>query len=228
MTFGSVCQNCAIFHIMNPITAAMQKSGPERAQLGLRARKQNATRDAIWDSAISLFVEKGFDETTIEEIAEAAFVSPRSFFRYFESKNDLMAHPIAKMANSIDKAIASCPKTAGPAELLRYVVLVLTSESASDPYTAKVMKVVSKYPSASNALTSRIATVEAQIEQAFRRRTKDAVTVRVLSSLTVSALSLSVRHWYETGQKDIAASTRKVLSSIAHVAGGVDPSLRNL
>ena len=57
------------------------------ARVSLQERKQEFARNAIWDSAIDLFFEKGFDETTVDEIAARAGTSRRSFFRHFESKS---------------------------------------------------------------------------------------------------------------------------------------------
>jgi AcrR family transcriptional regulator len=51
----------------------------------LQARKQQVVRDAIHDAAIGLFAVKGFDKTTVDEIAEAAGISRRSFFNYYVS-----------------------------------------------------------------------------------------------------------------------------------------------
>jgi AcrR family transcriptional regulator len=64
--------------------------GPEAARLGLRERKKAKTRAAIREHALRLIQEQGYDATTVEQIAEAAEVSPSTFFRYYPTKEDVV------------------------------------------------------------------------------------------------------------------------------------------
>ena len=60
------------------------------ASAGLRQRKKDSSRRAIEDAAWELFAKRGYEETSINDIAERANVAPRTFFRYFPTKEAVM------------------------------------------------------------------------------------------------------------------------------------------
>jgi AcrR family transcriptional regulator len=57
---------------------------------GLRQRKKDRTRRALVDAAMRLFADRGYEETTIADLADAADISPRTFFSYFAAKEDVL------------------------------------------------------------------------------------------------------------------------------------------
>ncbi|WP_405816270.1 TetR family transcriptional regulator [Streptomyces sp. NBC_01390] len=93
-------------------------SGP-----GLRELKKQRTRDALVRAALTLFTSKGYEHTTVDEIAEAVEVSQRTFFRYFAGKEDaaFAVHRIAE-ARFI-QAVRERPPHEAPLEALRQAVL---------------------------------------------------------------------------------------------------------
>src|SRR5205085_1866483 len=84
------------------------------------------------DTATELFAEQGFDHTTVEEIAEACDVSPRTFFRYFSSKEDVLFAAGDERLRQLLDAIASRPSDESPLRSMREAALSLVPEYTSD------------------------------------------------------------------------------------------------
>jgi AcrR family transcriptional regulator len=99
-------------------------------QAGLRARKKERTRQAIVDAATSLFASKGYEETTIAEVAAAADVAPRTFFSYFASKEEVLFAGTLLKLEIVGATLADKRPGEHPAELLlRALSSVLDAET---------------------------------------------------------------------------------------------------
>lgn len=181
-------------------------------RISLLARKQELARDAIWDAAVDLFAENGFDDTTVDQIADRAGTSRRSFFRHFESKSDLMARPIVLWCDALVQAIERCPPTSSSGELLRKIVFMVLEGSPSSPRVRKLMQIAAIYPAAREAQLSRVASVQARIFQAFFDRLKDKTKAHVLAGLTFTLLVTTYRSWFEYGDEDIITSATRVFA----------------
>ena len=78
---------------------------------GLRERKRQQTRDRLTRAAMALFLERGFEATTLDEIAAAADISRRSFFHYFASKEDVVFAWQEESTTALVAAVAQRPAT---------------------------------------------------------------------------------------------------------------------
>jgi AcrR family transcriptional regulator len=74
--------------------------GIAQALPGLRERKKQRTRAMLVDAAVKLCIEHGYDNTTVEQIAAAAEVSPRTFSRYFPTKDSVMMTVLDDLVNA--------------------------------------------------------------------------------------------------------------------------------
>jgi AcrR family transcriptional regulator len=89
---------------------------------GLRERKKQQTRDRIASVALDLFTERGYDHTTLAEIAEAADVSPRTIFAYFQSKEDILFCDEPLLYERLERTLRERPPGATTVDALREFV----------------------------------------------------------------------------------------------------------
>ncbi|MGW1047767.1 TetR family transcriptional regulator [Streptomyces sp. NPDC002521] len=89
----------------------------------LRERKKQRTREALLRAALELFTSQGYEDTTVDEIAEAVDISPRTFFRYFAGKEDVAFAVQAMTEERFVAAVRARPAHEAPMEALRQAVL---------------------------------------------------------------------------------------------------------
>ncbi len=186
----------------------------------LHTRKQDVVRSAIWDAAIDLFAGAGFEKTTVDEIAAAAGVSTRTFFRYFASKNDLMGQGMVRYRAMLVEAIAAAPRGLPPLEVIRFAAEQVVSEAASTPRLREIVQLAMSSPGAREAQLSRRSDLEdgliAAFAARFSRRGHDELTARLLSGLTLALLDVTFRVW-SAGTRPIGTVLGEVFKTLTGV-----------
>lgn len=187
----------------------------------LRSRKQQFVRDAIFDAAIDLFAAKGFDETTVEEVAQAAGVSRASFFRYFSSKDDLLAQNVMKYGLALIAAIKACPPSFTSFEVMRQTVLSVAKETVNHPRTRQVIDIAQRSASAMQAHMSRMIEVEGMVAAAFAERLgnspEDELESRLVATLTLSAMNVAIISWHRGNSQQLPAAVDQVFSQLTRI-----------
>ncbi|MFI6171800.1 TetR/AcrR family transcriptional regulator [Nocardia sp. NPDC051052] len=108
-------------------------SAATNANPGLRERKKQQTRLRIIEIGLNLCEAQGFDATTVEQIANAADVSPRTINRYFDSKEDIVLGPIQDFGQAVAAALRQLPVTDNELESLRTAFLQVVDRAVSEP-----------------------------------------------------------------------------------------------
>jgi AcrR family transcriptional regulator len=123
---------------------------------GLRERKKLATRTALHEAALRLVADRGLDHVSIDDIADRADVSPRTFFNYFSSKDDAVLGLDPDSSAEQVAAFLARPADESPVQALRAVAHAQAEEMATDTELWPLrLKVIDSTP----ALLARLAAV---------------------------------------------------------------------
>jgi AcrR family transcriptional regulator len=187
----------------------------------LQSRKQQLVRDTIFDAAVETFAIKGFDDTTVEDVAKAAGVSRATFFRYFSSKDDLLAQNVMDYGAALTEAIKACPPNLTSFEIMHETVLSIARQKVTHPRTRLVIDISLRSSSAAQAHASRMIEVEQSVAIAFTERlgpkSKDDLEPRLLAAMTVSAMNVAIMAWYRGNYPDLSAAVEQVFSRLTRV-----------
>jgi AcrR family transcriptional regulator len=190
-------------------------------KVSLQSRKQQLVRDAIFDAAVETFAINGFDETTVEDVARAAGVSRATFFRYFSSKDDLLAQNVMNYGAALSEAIKACPSTLSSFEIMRETVLSIARQKVTHPRTRLVIDISLRSTSAMQAHASRMIEVERSVAAAFSerlgRKSKDDLEPRLLAAMTVSAMNVAIMAWYRGGYEDLSVAVEQVFDRLTRI-----------
>lgn len=137
---------------------------------GLRERKKIRTRDAIRVAALRLFEANGYAATTVEQIAEAAEVSPSTFFRYFSNKEALLVP--GQLMDPIIEAFMNAPPELSPVAAYRLAVRHMFTGISSTEWEPERARQILMYtlPEARGALYSQYIDTIQQITAALAVR----------------------------------------------------------
>jgi AcrR family transcriptional regulator len=170
---------------------------------GLRERKKARTRALIQEHALRLFEKQGYDETSVEQIADAAEVSPSTVFRYFPTKPDLVIY------DDLDERMIEAFR-AQPAELdavrairasFRTGLGVAGEEFALQRVRERLMRSV---PELQSAMLGELARSVHEVAELVAERSGRAADDDQVLALAGAVIGLAIAAWLGTGEEDFS------------------------
>lgn len=149
----------------------------------LRERKRRQTRHLVIETGCRLFEENGYDQTTVADIAAAAEIGTRTFFTYFESKEQLLFDESDPRVTAAIEAIRTRGDEESPAQvLLRGVSGAAIESEARNPVAQLRLRLLPEVP----AIQARALRLQMDAEEAIQRELQEAFPE--LSALEAAAL----------------------------------------
>jgi len=194
----------------------MPASTPPGAQEGLRSRKRRETRARISAAALALFLEKGFEAATVEEIAAAADVSKRSFFDYFPSKEEVIAAWQDEFGQALADAVAARPAGEPMARTVEES-LVATIIAHITPRSMAIAQLIRATPALRAREQLKYVRLEQRLCEALvaRCQQEERLKARLLAMIAIGGMRVAGEVWNETGRTGaLEAFAREVFGRI--------------
>lgn len=191
----------------------------------LRSLTRETVRAQIAETAWSVFAERGFDDVTVNEVAEATGISRASFFRYFSSKEEAVFVALEAMGAEIATALEQRPPQEGSWVALRRAFDAATPSYASHPARSLArLNLTRETPSLRAHQLERQAQWRSLIAPALAIRTGiDAGDVRIeaVVGAAIAALDAATEKWaLSSGELDLTALVDEAFAAIAALGSG--------
>jgi AcrR family transcriptional regulator len=164
--------------------------------MGLRERKRQQTRQELISAAMRLFEERGYEQTTVAEIASAAGVSTKTFFNYFASKDEVL---FPHLSRRIDAAVALIEQR-GPDDQMADVLVAAMQHMLADALTEEVdgglaavrLPMIMSVRAVQAATLHRYFLAETQLAQALHRAYQDALDPATAAAVIGSVMGAAI------------------------------------
>ncbi|MFF4950049.1 TetR/AcrR family transcriptional regulator [Streptomyces chattanoogensis] len=204
---------------------------------GLRERKKQRTRDALIRAALELFTEQGYDETTIDEIAEAVNVSQRTYFRYFANKEEVVFAVQEMVEARFLEELRERPAAEAPLTALRSAVMVAWDEIGSAIESVvpvelhmRSYRMIESTPALIAAHLRRSSDLEEQIARLIAGREGLDVDTdprpRVVVAAFCGVMRVAGKVWGEGEDCSVASIRTLTQSYLDHIGPAIDDDWR--
>ena len=203
-------------------------AAPGDSSLGLRERNKLRTRQEIADATIRLATERGLDHVTVDQIAAAADVAPRTFFRYFDSKEEALLADHPERVALLREKLRSRPASEGPLTAVRAAVLDVAGdlEDHRELMLCKV-QLMENNPTLRGRSLEMMDDLEHMIAEALAERSGVDLELDfrplVIAGAVCTAMRVAVDRWGATG--GTGDLTAMVASALDLLDGGLDHSI---
>ncbi len=190
---------------------------------GLREKRKRQLKSELSRQAIQLFTQKGFEETTIDDIVDPLTVSKRTFFRYFATKEDLVFAWYEELTGELVRALEARPKAEPPFESVCETLLSLLHYYDENPKWALTMTRLAKAtPALVGKSFEKRSIWERELAKVLAKRLPHAptraLTARVTVAAALAAFTCGIDEWTDSrGKANVRTCLDRAFSIVRSV-----------
>jgi AcrR family transcriptional regulator len=186
---------------------------------GLRERKKERTRRLLADVALDLVETRGYDRTTVDDIAAAADVSPRTFFRYFAAKDEALFDRAGDVQVQFRALLTSRPADEPLLVSLREIgSALLAGELVDDTRVRRVLSLAHTEPALRTRYEGLMAMIESDLTEWAAARLGEppsALRPRLVAAAVLAARRVAMDIWLESPDADLANEVARAIDLLA-------------
>lgn len=191
-----------------------------------RMRSHDTTRAEIAQAAIRSFLRDGFESTTVDDIAAAAGISRRTYFRYFGSKDESLLSGMQEVGILVAEAFRRMPNTVPPLVALRDAYLEVEASLSEFPERQRALgKMLRTHPRVHGALLLvQLEWVEDLTEAlASRHGGDERVADRLLAHISMDGWNMAVDRWLEDPSTSLRDQATLTFGELVKLVPDSDP-----
>ncbi len=194
--------------VRSAVRKKMERPGAQVASL--QARKQRLARVDIGARAMGLFLERGFDKVTADDLAREAGISRRTFFRYFATKEDVVTSAVEDFGLALLEEFRRRPRQEPPLASLRVAIGTAIQQFAIDPGQSQaLLRLIRKTPALRSQFLLKQDDWADRLATAVSERLPESACSLVLARLTarvaMATADAAITSWTEGCPEELPA-----------------------
>jgi AcrR family transcriptional regulator len=182
--------------------------------------KQESVRATIGDHALRLFSERGYEATTVDDIAKAAGIGRRTFFRYFDSKDDVVLWRFDQFARHAVALLRARPREPALTSMERALTEASEFYNRDPEQTLRILKLTEETRSLLGQQLVQQDRWKSWFADVLRERGKHvegSLQPEITSAIALEAMALAVRNWVDAPEQPLSAQIARCYATLRKV-----------
>jgi len=188
------------------------------------ARWEPNARERLVEAALTLFQERGFDETAVADIAARAGLTERTFFRYFADKREVLFGGSSELEGLLVGGIAAAPSPLSPLDAVAHALEAAASFfDGRRPFAKSRQAVIAAHPALQERELIKLASLATAMAGAMRQRGTPEPAASLAAEAGMAVFKLAFARWTgDAHKRPLAQHLREALEQLKAITTGLD------